>query len=55
MKNPVVGEKVVSLYLPHDFDAESIQYIEQIEQRLGKWRLQRRQRESNMKDTVNYK
>lgn len=53
VKNEVVGEKVVNFDFPRNFDVASFKDKSKIQERLGKWRIQRRQRETKMIDTVN--
>lgn len=52
LKNHVTGEKVVTLNLPDDFNVEGIENVGEIKDRMGPWRIQRRERESKMNDTV---
>ena len=53
MKNEVIAEKVVTFSLPHNLDVANVKDIDKIQERLGRWRIQRRQRKTKMIDTVN--
>ena len=55
VKNEVVAEKIVTFSLPANFDVAttSASDIDKVKQRLGKWRIQRRERDTKANDTVN--
>ena len=53
VKNEVVAEKVVNFSLPENLDVANVKDIEDIQERLGRWRIQCRQRETKMNDMVN--
>jgi len=54
VKNEVVAEKIVCFSLPENFDVSSasVNDLQKVQERLGKWRVQRRIRETEMIDMV---
>ncbi|KAF7845489.1 hypothetical protein G2W53_002394 [Senna tora] len=53
IKNEVVFEEILSLSLPPHFDVSSVKDVDMnlVIERLGRWRVQRRERNSKMTDT----
>ena len=51
----MVAEKIVTFSLPTNFDVatRSASDIDKVKERLGKWRIQRRERDTKSSDTVN--